>query len=86
MLIDEAQNFTPYEIKTILSRLGEGCKAIIMGDPDQTDNPSCSREINGLTHSINHYLGKPYSCLVKLSHNYRSQVSMDADAWKTYGV
>ncbi|MBU0504807.1 MAG: PhoH family protein [bacterium] len=84
LIIDEAQNFTPYEIKTIIARLGEGCKVIIMGDPLQVDNPLCSRSINGLTHTIKHYLDKPYSALVTLTHNYRSQMSQDTDDWKVY--
>ncbi|MFH2020437.1 MAG: PhoH family protein, partial [archaeon] len=85
-LIDEAQNFTPYEVKTIIQRLGEGCKAIIMGDPYQTDNPFCSREINGLTHAINHYIDRPYTALVKLSRNYRSQMSKESDTWRVFGT
>jgi predicted ribonuclease YlaK len=84
ILIDEAQNFLPYELKTILERAGEGCKVIVMGDPAQTDNPFCSREINGLTHGIRHYLGKPYCGLLRLGKNYRGQVSEDALAWKVY--
>jgi len=85
LLIDEAQNYTPYEIKTILERVGEGgSKAIIMGDPKQVDNPDCTRGINGLTHAIKHYLNSPYSSLISLSRNYRSQMSKDANSWKVY--
>jgi hypothetical protein len=84
VLIDEAQNFTPYEVKTIIERLGEGCKGIIMGDPLQVDNPQCNREINGLTHAIQHYLEKDYSALVKLPRNYRSQMSEDAGSWRVF--
>ncbi|EKD52520.1 MAG: hypothetical protein ACD_62C00002G0012 [uncultured bacterium] len=86
LLIDEVQNFTPYEVKTIIARLGEGCKVILMGDPLQVDNPLCSRSINGLTHAIKHYLGKPYASLVTLPHNYRSQMSQDTDDWKVYSA
>lgn len=84
ILMDEVQNWTPYEVKTIIERSGEGCKVVIMGDPAQTDNPNCSREINGLTHAIRHYLRMPYSMLVKLTRNYRHQMSADADSWKVY--
>lgn len=84
LLIDEAQNFTPYEVKTISERMGIGSKCIIMGDPAQVDNPDCSREINGLTHSIQHYIAKPYSAIIRLSRNYRSQMSEDATEWKVY--
>jgi PhoH-like ATPase len=82
--IDEAQNLTPYEVKTIIQRLGEGCKIIITGDPNQTDNPLCSREINGLTHAINFFLKKPYSAQVNLTRNYRSQMSKDVEDWHVY--
>ncbi|MGV8162871.1 MAG: PhoH family protein [Candidatus Nanoarchaeia archaeon] len=84
MLIDEAQNFTPYELKTLIERSGLGTKIIIMGDPLQLDNPSCSRDINGLTNAIKHYLPAPYSSLINLTRNYRSPMSEDARAWKAY--
>ncbi len=84
VLIDEAQNLTPYEVKTIIQRLGEGCKGIIMGDPAQVDNPFCSREINGLTHAIQHYVHRDYSALINLTRNYRSQMSKDATSWKVF--
>ncbi|MEK6900917.1 MAG: PhoH family protein [Nanoarchaeota archaeon] len=85
VLVDEAQNYTPYELKTILERLGPGCKAIVMGDPLQVDNVGlCSREINGLTSLIKHYIGQPFSGLVKLSTNYRSEVSRRAGELKVF--
>jgi len=84
VIVDEAQNFTPYEVKTILERIAEGSKIIIMGDSLQTDNPHCSRGINGLTHAIKQYLDRPYTALVNLSTNYRSQVSDDAQGWRTF--
>ena len=79
MLIDEAQDFTPYEIKTLIERVGEGSKLIISGDPAQTRNPFCSRKINGFTYAIKHYLPKPYSMLVQLMKNYRHQMSEDSE-------
>ena len=84
ILVDEAQNFTPYELKTIIERTGEGCKIVLMGDPAQVDNPFCSREINGLTHAIKQYIDKPYSALVTLTRNYRSQMSEDAKSWRVF--
>jgi PhoH-like ATPase len=83
-LIDEAQNYTPYEMKTLIERAGIGTKIIVMGDPQQIDNPKCTRDINGLTHAIKHYLQFPYSCLVNLKKNYRSPMSEDAASWKVY--
>ena len=84
IVIEEAQNLTPYELKTVLERGGEGCKFIVIGDPAQTDNPRCSRKINGLTAAINEFLPKPYSGLINLAKNYRSQVSDDTQNWKVY--
>jgi hypothetical protein len=84
VLVDEAQNFTPYEMKTIISRLGPGCKVIIMGDPyDQIDNELCTPEINGLTHGIKEFLPRPYSALVPLRHLHRSQMAEDAHNWSS---
>ncbi len=51
--IDEAQNLTPSEIKTAVTRAGKGAKLIISGDSTQVDNPNCSQEFNGLVHLIN---------------------------------
>ncbi|MFH1917112.1 MAG: PhoH family protein [Nanoarchaeota archaeon] len=84
VVIDEAQNFTPYELKTIIERAGEGAKYIVLGDPLQLDNPFCSRKINGLTSGIQHYLRRPYSCLINLTKNYRHQMSEDAKDWRVY--
>jgi PhoH-like ATPase len=49
VFIDEAQNLTPHEIKTIVSRAGEGTKVIIAGDPYQIDSPYLDFSSNGLT-------------------------------------
>lgn len=49
IIIDEAQNLTPHEIKTIVSRAGEGTKVILAGDPTQIDNPYLDKDSNGLT-------------------------------------
>ena len=83
IIIDEAQNFTPYEIKTLSERMGKGSKLVVLGDPLQCDAIGhTSPEINGFTAGIKHYLDKPYSALVKLEQNYRHQASDDARKWK----
>lgn len=84
LFVDEAQNFTPGEMKNIMSRVGVGSKIIVVGDPDQVDNPYCSKDINGLTASIKHFFGKPYVSLISLSRNRRSQASEDALGWNIY--
>lgn len=52
MIIDEAQNLTPHEVKTIISRAGKGTKVILTGDPTQIDNPYLDKDSNGLTFSV----------------------------------
>lgn len=52
-IIDEAQNLTPHEVKTIISRAGEGTKVILAGDPTQIDNPYLDKDSNGLTFTVN---------------------------------
>jgi PhoH-like ATPase len=52
MIIDEAQNLTPHEIKTVISRAGQNTKVILTGDPTQIDNPYLDKDSNGLTYTI----------------------------------
>ena len=84
LMIDEGQNLTPFEMKTLLSRLGMGCKCVVMGDPKQIDNPACRADFNGLTHAVNHYLRDPFSMVVKLPKNYRDQISKRSDDRHAY--
>lgn len=55
MIIDEAQNLTPHEVKTIISRAGKGTKVILTGDPTQIDNPYLDKDSNGLTYIVNKF-------------------------------
>ena len=48
LIIDEAQNLTPHEVKTVITRCGEGTKIVLTGDPEQIDNPYVDAESNGL--------------------------------------
>lgn len=52
MVIDEAQNLTPHEVKTIISRAGKGTKVVLTGDPTQIDNPYLDKNSNGLTYIV----------------------------------
>lgn len=52
VIVDEAQNLTPHEVKTIISRAGEGTKMVLTGDPNQIDNPYLDSSSNGLTYTI----------------------------------
>ncbi|MCK4981365.1 MAG: PhoH family protein, partial [Victivallaceae bacterium] len=52
VIVDEAQNLTPHEVKTIISRAGEGTKMVLTGDPNQIDNPYLDSSSNGLNYTI----------------------------------
>ena len=54
LIVDEAQNLTPHEIKTIVSRVGEGTKIVLTGDAEQIDNPYLDANSNGLSYSVEH--------------------------------
>lgn len=55
MIIDEAQNLTPHEVKTIISRAGQGTKVVLTGDPTQIDNPYLDEDSNGLTYVVSKF-------------------------------
>ncbi len=55
MIIDEAQNLTPHEAKTIISRAGKGSKVVFTGDPTQIDNPYLDKDSNGLTYALSRF-------------------------------
>jgi PhoH-like ATPase len=86
VLIDEAQDYTPYEIKTILERLAIGSSAVIMGDPFQTRNPYCSPKKNGLTFALRAFISQPFAGLIWLPRNYRSEVSECARGMQVYNT
>jgi len=52
LIVDESQNLTPHEIKTIISRAGHGTKIILTGDPEQIDNPYLDANSNGLSYTV----------------------------------
>ncbi len=52
IVVDEAQNLTPHEVKTIISRAGEGTKIVLTGDPYQIDNPYLDSRSNGLAYTV----------------------------------
>lgn len=75
ILIDEAQNLTPTEMRTILTRVGEKCKVVITGDPTQIDNPKCTRLNNGLTYFISKMKHLPITSHVSFKETERSQLA-----------
>jgi len=55
IIVDEAQNLTPHEVKTIITRVGDGTKIVLTGDPYQIDNPYVDQTNNGLIHVANRF-------------------------------
>ena len=74
-IIDEAQNLTPHEVKTIITRAGEGTKMIFTGDIQQIDQPYLDRWSNGLTHLSEKLYGEELFELVNLVKGERSELS-----------
>lgn len=74
-VVDEAQNLTPHEIKTILTRAGEGTKIVLTGDPYQIDNPYIDSENNGLTYVIERFRNSNVAAHVTLKRGERSELA-----------
>jgi PhoH-like ATPase len=72
IIIDEAQNLTKHEVKTILTRVGEGSKIVLMGDPDQIDHPYLDAQNNGLTYVVEKFKDQKISGNVRLIKGERS--------------
>jgi PhoH-like ATPase len=75
MLIDEVQNLTPHEVKTIVSRAGEGTKVILAGDPYQIDSPYLDFSSNGLTVTTDKFKEQPIFGGVFLETSERSELA-----------
>ncbi len=75
MIIDEAQNLTHHEVKTIISRAGKNTKVILTGDPTQIDNPYLDKDSNGLTYVINKFKGQSLYGHVLLDKTERSKLA-----------
>jgi PhoH-like ATPase len=75
VIIDEAQNLTPHEIKTIISRAGHGTKIILTGDPTQIDNPYLDKDSNALTYIVNRFKNQPIYGHMFLETTERSHLS-----------
>ncbi|HMB01778.1 MAG TPA: PhoH family protein [Spirochaetota bacterium] len=75
LIVDEAQNLTPHEIKTIISRAGEGTKIVLTGDPEQIDNPYLDANSNGLSYITESLKGEKIYGHMFLSKSERSQLA-----------
>lgn len=75
MIIDEAQNLTPHEVKTIITRAGEGTKIVLTGDPDQIDNKKCDSVNNGLSYVIEKFREYKIAAHITLTKGERSELA-----------
>jgi PhoH-like ATPase len=75
IIVDEAQNLTPHEVKTIITRAGDHTKVVLTGDPYQIDNPYVDATNNGLVHVVNRFMGEKIAGHVTLSKGERSPLA-----------
>jgi PhoH-like ATPase len=75
IIVDEAQNLTPHEVKTIVSRAGEGTKVVLTGDPYQIDNPYLDSESNGLAYLVEKFKGQEMFGHVTMHKSERSRLA-----------
>jgi PhoH-like ATPase len=75
IIVDEAQNLTPHEVKTIITRVGDGTKIVLTGDPYQIDNPYVDQTNNGLIHVVNRFRQERLAGHVTLSKGERSPLA-----------
>ena len=64
--VDEAQQLTPHEAKTLITRMGKGSKMILIGDLGQIDNPYVDAHTNGLVYARNRLQGQPWMAHINL--------------------
>jgi len=75
MIVDEAQNLTPLEAKTILTRVGHGTKIVLTGDPYQIDNPYVDAASNGFNYVISRFRDQALAAHIELSRGERSELA-----------
>ncbi len=75
IIVDEAQNLTPHEIKTVLTRVGQGTKLIFTGDPYQIDQPYLDASSNGLTFVVERFKGEAAAGHITLQKGERSRLA-----------
>ena len=72
IIVDEAQNLTPHEVKTIVTRVGDGTKIVLTGDPYQIDNPYVDQTNNGLIHVVNRFKNERLAGHITMQKGERS--------------
>ncbi len=79
VIIEEAQNLTPHEIKSIATRCGETSKVVFVGDIKQVDNQYLTSTYNGMSHLVDKLTGKDYFTCVYLDKSQRADFINDLD-------
>ncbi len=74
-ILDEAQQLTPHEVKTVITRISEGSKIVLIGDPAQIDNPYVDSRSNGLVYCHDRMRGQSIAAHVKLTKGERSRLA-----------
>jgi PhoH-like ATPase len=74
-ILDEAQQLTPHEVKTVITRISEGSKIVLIGDPAQIDNPYVDSRSNGLVYCHDRMKGQALAAHVKLTKGERSRLA-----------
>ena len=75
LVVDEAQNLTPHEIKTIVTRAGQGTKVVLTGDTFQIDNPYVDSANSGLTYAVERFKGQNIAAHVSMKRGERSELA-----------
>jgi PhoH-like ATPase len=75
IVIDEAQNLTPLEVKTIITRVGQGSKIVFTGDPYQIDNPYVDSSSNGFNYIVSKFRQEPIAAHIELLKGERSELA-----------
>ena len=75
IVVDEAQNLTPHEVKTIITRVGANTKIVLTGDPEQIDNPYVDEVSNGLSHTVHRFKEQKVAGHVTLTKGARSALA-----------
>jgi PhoH-like ATPase len=75
IIVDEAQNLTPHEVKTIITRVGDNTKIVLTGDPFQIDNPYVDSTNNGLVHVVNRFKNEKIAGHITMTKGERSALA-----------
>jgi PhoH-like ATPase len=75
VIVDEAQNATIHELKTVITRIGNGSKIVLLGDTDQVDTPYIDSKSNGLSIIVERFKDSPLTGHIRLSRGQRSDIA-----------